>query len=127
MPQILVRLDETESDQVQQKATEFGLSKPAFIRQIIREYFRKPIQKEQPANNLKKEIRAIIPVLAQAIGRTQNLLVGQAKAIPDAVDKPSKLIYISNEDIEELSKFLLKKYDQEVQNGSTISKLSWLF
>lgn len=115
MPQILVRLDETESDQVQQKATEFGLSKPAFIRQIIREYFRKPTQKEQPVDNLKKEIRAIIPVLAQAIGRTQNLLVSQAKAIPEAIDKPSKLIYVSPEDIAGLSKVLLKIYDQEVQ------------
>ena len=117
MPQVLVRLAETESNQIQQKATEFGLTKPAFIRQIIREYLRKSSQKEQPADNLKKEIRAIIPILAQAIGRTQNLLVGQAKAIPDAIDKPSKLIYISNEDIAGLSKVLLKIYDQEVQNS----------
>ncbi len=94
MPQILVRLDETESDQVQQKATEFGLSKPAFIRQIIREYFRKSVKEEQPANDLKKDIRAIIPVLAQAFGRTHN-------ASPEAT--------------EGLSKMLLKIYDQEVQ------------
>ena len=57
MPQILVRLDEPESNQIQQKATEFGLTKPALIRQIIREYLRKPVQKEEQANNVKKEIR----------------------------------------------------------------------
>ena len=115
MPQILLRVDEKEFQQIQEKSSEFGLSKAAFIRQIMREYFRKPVKEEQSANDLKKEIRAIIPVLAQAIGRTQNILVGQAKANPDVVEKPSKLIFISPEDITGLSKVLLKIYDQEVQ------------
>ena len=88
MPQILLRVDETENKQLQDKATEFGLSKAAFIRQIMREYFRKSVKEEQPTNDLKKEIRAIIPVLAQAIGRTQNILVGQVKANPEAIEKP---------------------------------------
>jgi len=93
MPQILLRVDETEYKQLQEKSIEFGLSKAAFIRQIMREYFRKPVKEEQPANDLKKEIRAIIPVLAQAFGRTHN-------ASPEAT--------------EGLSKVLLKIYDQEV-------------
>ena len=94
MPQILLRVDETEFQQVQQKSSEFGLSKAAFIRQILREYFRKPVKEERLANDLKKEIRSIIPVLAQAFGRTQNA---------------------SPETTEGLSKVLLKIYDQEVQ------------
>ena len=114
MPQILLRVDETEFKQLQEKSTEFGLSKAAFIRQIIREYFRKSVKEEQPVNDLKKEIRALSPVLAQAIGRTQNILVGQVKANPEAVEKPSRLIFVSPEDIAGLSKVLLKIYDQEV-------------
>ena len=115
MLQILLRVDETEYKQLQEKSTEYGLSKAAFIRQIVREHFRKATQKEEPANDFKKEIRAIIPVLAQAIGRTQNILVGQVKSSPDVVEKPSRLIFISPEDITGLSKVLLKIYDQEVQ------------
>ncbi len=114
MPQILLRVDETEFQLIQEKSSEFGLSKAAFIRQILREYFRKTPQKEQPVNN-QKYIRALVPILAEALGRTQNLLVGQAKATPDAVDKPTKLVYIKPEAIEGLSKYLLKIYDQGVQ------------
>jgi len=94
MPQFLLRVDETEFQQIQQKSSGFGLSKAAFIRQILKEYFRKPVKEEQPANDLKKEIRAVIPVLAQALGRTHDA---------------------SPEETEGLSKKLLKIYDQEVQ------------
>jgi hypothetical protein len=109
MPQILLRVDETECQQIHQKSSDFGLSKAAFIRQIMREYFRKPIQKEQPANDLKKEIRALIPVLAQAIGRTQNLV------IKEAPEEHAKILKVSPEAIKGLSEILLKIYDQEVQ------------
>ena len=94
MPQILLRVDETEFQQIHQKSSEFGLSKAAFIRQIMREYFRKPVKEEQPTNDLKKEIRAIIPVLGEALGRTHDA---------------------SPEETEGLSRVLLKIYDQEVQ------------
>ena len=101
MPQILIRIEESEAKQIQEKATGFGLSKTAFIRQIIREYLRKPAQKEQPVND-PKYIRALIPVLAEALGQTQNQALKEDQQI-------------SPEETKELSNILLKLYDQGVK------------
>jgi hypothetical protein len=101
MLQILIRIEESEAKQIQDKATEFGLSKTAFIRQILREYLRKPAQKEQPVND-PKYVRALIPVLAEALCWTQNqVLKEDEKVIP--------------KEIKELSNYLIKLYDKEVQ------------
>ena len=95
MPQILLRVDETEFKQIEEKSSEFGLSKAAFIRQIIMEFFRKSTSKEQlPESNLKYN-RALVQVMAEALGRTTK--------------------EYNQERTEKLSQTLLKIYDQKVQ------------
>jgi hypothetical protein len=95
MAQILLRVDETEFKQIEEKSSEFGLSKAAFIRQILRESFRKSTQKEQlPESNLKYN-RALVQVMAEALGRTTK--------------------EYNQERTEKLTQTLLKIYDQKVQ------------
>ena len=108
MVQILFRIEEPEATQLQQIAESFGLSKAAFVRQIVKEHLRKTKQKEQPVNNLK-HIRALIPIIAQALGRTQMLLV---KGAPE---EDAKILTVPEKEIEELSESLLQLYDQGVQ------------
>ena len=108
MPQILLRVDETEFKLLQEKSSEFGLSKAAFVRQIVKEHLRKAKQKEQPVYNLK-HIRALIPIIAQALGRTQMLLV------KGATEEDAKVLTVPEKEIEELSESLLQLYDQGVQ------------
>ena len=95
MVQFLLRIEEAEAEQIKQQATEFGLSASAFIRQIVKASLRKDSQKEQVPENLKKNIRALIPVLAEALGR-------QTKDY-------------NKEKVDKLSQILLKAYDQEAQ------------
>ena len=108
MPQILLRVKEEELNQIQEKATEFGLSNAAFVRQIVREYFRKTKQKEEPVNH-QKYIRALIPVFAQALGRAQNLV------LKGAPEEEIKILKVSQEQIKGMSELLLTIYDQGVQ------------
>ena len=95
MVQFLIRIEEPEAEQIKQKAAEFGLSSSAFIRQIVKASLRKETKKEQVPDNLKKNIRALVSVLAEAFGRTTK------DYHPDKVAK--------------LSQILLKVYDQEAQ------------
>ena len=92
MDQIHLRLDEEDSKLIQKKAAEFGLSTNAFIRQIIKDYLRNSTRKTE-ADGFKSD-RAMVKVLAEALGRTQN---------------------VPPESIEKLSQILLKKFDKEVQ------------
>ena len=95
MVQFLLRIEEAEAEQIKKQATEFGLSASAFIRQIVKASLRKDNQKEQVPENLKKNIRALVPVLAEAFGRTTK--------------------EYSKEKVDKLSQILLKVYDQEPQ------------
>ena len=108
MVQILIRLEDAESKEIKQIATGLGLSTSAFVRKIVKEHLRKPKQKERPDNNLK-HIRALIPIIAQALGRTQMLLV---KGAPE---EDAKILTVPEKEIEELSESLLQLYDQGVQ------------
>ena len=94
MAQILLRIQDEEYKQIKQKAVDLGLTTSAYIRQILRESLRKTNPKEQKVDNLKKDIRALVPVLAEALGRTLNT---------------------SQESVEKLSPILLKIYDKERQ------------
>ncbi len=95
MVQFLIRIEEPEAEQIKQQATEFGLSASAFIRQIVKASLRKDNQKEQVPENLKKNIRALVPVLAEALGRMTK--------------------DYNKEKVDKLSQLLLKAYDQEAQ------------
>jgi len=95
MVQFLLRIEEAEAEQIKQQATEFGLSASAFIRQIVKASLRKGNQKEQVPENLKKSIRALVPVLAEALGRMTK--------------------DYNKEKVDKLSQILLKAYDQEAQ------------
>ena len=108
MVQILIRLEDAESKEIKQIATGLGLSTSAFVRKIVKEHLRKAKQKEQSDNSLK-HIRALVPILAQALGRTQNLL------IKEAPEEQAKILTVTQKDMEELSESLLQIYDQKVQ------------
>ena len=95
MVQFLLRIEEAEAEQIKQQATEFGLSASAFIRQIVKASLRKDNQKEQVPENLKKNIRALVPVLSEALGRMTK--------------------DYNKEKVDKLSQLLLKAYDQEAQ------------
>jgi CRISPR/Cas system CSM-associated protein Csm2 small subunit len=95
MVQFLLRIEEAEAEQIKQQATEFGLSASAFIRQIVKASLRKDNQKEQAPENFKKNIRALVPVLAEALGRMTK--------------------DYNKEKVDKLSQILLKAYDQETQ------------
>ena len=90
MGQILLRIEDTELKQIQKKAQDLGLTTSAYVRQVLKDAHRSP-PKNQPVE-LPGAVRRLIPVMAEALGRTQN-------ATPEAIDK--------------LTKILLKKYDQE--------------
>ena len=63
-----------------------------FIRQILKDSLKKSTRNEPTDSH--KSTRALVHVLAEAIGRTQN---------------------VSPENTEKLTKILLKKFDREVQ------------
>ncbi len=92
MAKILLRIDDAESEEIKKKAAELGLTTSAFIRQVLKHSLRKS-SKQETAKTLKF-VRALVHVVAEALGRTQN-------APPEAVEK--------------LAQILLKKFDQEVQ------------
>jgi plasmid stability protein len=95
MPDILIRnIEVTDYKKIQEKASELGLSANAYIRQVLKNSLKK-FAKQEPADTLKAA-RALVPVLAEALGRTQN-------ANPEAIEK--------------LAKILLKKFDQEAGSG----------
>jgi len=92
MDQIHLRLDEEDYKLIQKRADEFGLTTNAFLRQIVKNYLKNSTRKTE-ADGFKGD-RAMVKVLAEALGRTQGA-------------KP--------EEVEKLSQLLLKKFDQEVQ------------
>lgn len=92
MDQIHLRLEKEEAKLIQKKAADFGLTTNAFIRQIIKDYLKNSGRQE--AEYAQKADRALVKVVAEAIGRG-------LKASP--------------EDTEKLSQILLKKFDKEVQ------------
>jgi len=92
MDKILLRIEEAESKQIQKKAAELGLTTSAYIRQVLKDSLKNSNRKEPPDSI--KATRALVHVVSEALGRTQN-------ASPEAIEK--------------LSKILLKKFDQEVQ------------
>jgi hypothetical protein len=92
MAQVHFFIDDTEYKQIQEKAKGVGLTISAYARHVLRDSLRKSTPQE-PAEALKAA-RVLVPVLAEALGRTQNA---------------------SPEDTEKLCKILLKKFDQGAQ------------
>ena len=90
MAQIHFFIEDAEYKQIQEKAKSFGVTISAYTRMVLRNSFKKPTQQE-PTEALKAT-RALVPVLAEALGRT---------------------LRASSEDTEKLSQILIKKFDQE--------------
>jgi plasmid stability protein len=89
MAKVLFNLPDQEHAELKKKATSLGLTTSAYIRQILRD---SPHKKSRPDSQaVSLAIRRLIPVLAQALGRTQN------------ADRQA---------IEKLTQILLKEYDQ---------------
>ena len=89
MAKVLFNLPDQEHVELKKKATSLGLTSSGYIRQILKDSLRKKTRQDSQAVSLA--IRRLIPVLAQALGRTQN------------VDRQA---------IEKLTQILLKEYDQ---------------
>lgn len=94
MAQMNFKIEDAEYTRIKQEALKFGLSAPALIRCILRDSSRKTKREEYAVNNVTKNIRALVPILAEALGHMQKE---------------------SPEEIKNLSKSLLEKYDQEIK------------
>jgi len=88
MPKILINIQEEDTLEIKKKAASFGLTTSAYIRQVLKDSLRKKNNNEQATT--ARTIRRLIPVLAEAFGRTHN-------ASPETINK--------------LEQILLKKYD----------------
>ncbi|MFH0754433.1 MAG: hypothetical protein V2A70_07700 [Candidatus Omnitrophota bacterium] len=89
MAKVLFNLPDQEYIELKTKATSLGLTSSGYIRQILKD----SLQKKPRQNDLATSIavRKLIPVLAQALGRTQN---------------------VNRQAIEKLTQILLREYDQ---------------
>jgi len=90
MLNITLIFEADEQDKLRAKAKSLGLSVSAYVRQVVRDSLRR--DPEARDAKLLRGMRAVIPVLAEALGR------GQA----------------SREQIEANVKALLERYDREV-------------
>jgi hypothetical protein len=88
-------LEADELDRVRATAKSLGLSVSAYVRQVVRDSLRTRPGLEPEARDAKllRAMRALVPTLAEALGKTQNVGV---------------------EEIARLSKVLLERYDKEI-------------
>lgn len=112
MPQVSVTLSLEEVAQLEDRAKALGLSSSAYVRQMVRDGFRskrsrgqdqdqKSVVGEGSQKEIVSAIRALVPVLVEALARTS------AKA-PSA------------KEVEQLTTVLLEKWKEEV--GERVDK-----
>ena len=89
MARIVINLPDDEAVEIKTKATSFGLSLPAYTRQVLKDSLRRKGNNE--ATVTLRAIRKLIPILAEALGRT---------------------LKADTQSVEKLSQLLLDKYDQ---------------
>ncbi len=89
MPKILISIQDEDARAIKKKAASLGLTTSAYIRQVLKDSLRKQSRPDSQAVALA--VRRLIPVLVQALGRTQNA---------------------SSQATEKLKQILLKEYDQ---------------
>ena len=92
MPKISFNLSDDEKRKLELKAQSLGLTTSGFLRQIITHSLKKQRNSDETQKTVKA-IRGLIPVLSEALGRTQG-----------AADKQ----------IAKLTKILLDTYDRGV-------------
>jgi hypothetical protein len=88
MAKVLFNLPDQEYAELKKKAQSFGLTTAAFIRYLLKN----SKIKEKDDQTIQEAIRRLIPIIVEALGRTQNVQ-------PEAVNK--------------LTDILVKKYDLE--------------
>ena len=89
MARIVINIPDDEAAEIKAKAASFGLSLPAYTRQILKDSLRRKGNNE--ATVTLRAIRKLIPILAEALGRT---------------------LKADDQSIQKLSQLLLNKYDQ---------------
>ena len=92
MSRIIIPLPDQEYTLVQEKAKSMGLTVTAYARNVLLNSFKKDTDKKH--QEMKKAIHGLIPVLAEAFGRTQN---------------------VPSEHVEKLAKVLLQRYEKEIE------------
>jgi plasmid stability protein len=89
MARILINIPDEEAEEIKTRALSLGVSAPAYARQVLKDSLRRKGNNE--ATVTLRAIRKLIPILAEALGRT-------LKADQQSVQK--------------LSQLLLEQYDQ---------------
>jgi len=89
MARILINIPDEEATEIKTKASSFGLSMSAYTRQILKDSMRR---KNSEATVTLRAIRKLIPILAEALGRT---------------------LKADQESVKKLSQLLLDKFDQK--------------
>ena len=69
MARLLISIPEQEAVEIRQKAKSLGLTTSAYVRNTVKD----SINKDTRHNQILKAIRALVPTLAEALGRTQNV------------------------------------------------------
>ena len=90
MARLLISIPEQELVQIRKTAKSFGLTTFAYVRNSVKA---STTRNSNHSENLRA-IRALIPTIGEALGRTQN---------------------VSPEAVEKLIKHLLERYDKEVR------------
>ena len=90
MATIFFTLSNEERSDLRERAKSMGLSTSAYVRNLVRDAIKRDTEAKQ--TEVLKRIRALVPAICEALGRTQN-------ATPDIVEK--------------LTKVVLDRYDKE--------------
>ncbi len=69
MARLLISIPEQEAVEIRQKAKSLGLTTSAYVRNTVKD----SMNKDTRHNQILKAIRALVPTLAEALGRTQNV------------------------------------------------------
>jgi|GEM_PF-4421549 flagellar biosynthesis regulator FlbT len=69
MARLLISIPEQEAAEIRQKAKSLGLTTSAYVRNTVKD----SMNKDTRHNQILKAIRALVPTLAEALGRTQNV------------------------------------------------------
>lgn len=90
MPKILITVNDQLNKDISSKAKVLGLSKSAFLRHFLSDHFYRNTHDKRSQNYYL--IKALIPVLADALGRTQG---------------------VSEENVVKLTKILTARFERE--------------
>jgi len=90
MLNITLNLDPAEEDQLRSKAKSLGFSVSGYVRTLVRDSFKRDSQ--APHTELSNAVRALVPVLAEALCRTMGK---------------------TPEQLEKLTPLLLQRYEKE--------------